>query len=547
MGSRKNSLNPVPGALLGFPLATKHTIWRCFACALVTLVPALVFISLLKSLGLQLADYAPYSSDEVGYYMQIRAFVHKGLSGGYFTLGEQPAAASFSHFGVHGPLFPILYGLAGKVVGWQLRSGPLFNVAFLTLALATLCLVTRPTFVQALLVAVFLLTYSPLQLTLISNLQDPVHLSAAILFAAGFAVLLQKRPLARTRGFRAGFWTLLVYTSLMRISWALMLLPYLLLQEPRAGRKHVARRILEAVVGVLLLLYTFRWICAPYPGDPSAFLMNKIAGLEAYSVRYVFDRAWHNFGCLLTATLSRLPFLPGILLVYESLLFGLVMTVLIALCWWDRHDRHGLGRCLPQAVFQSYGIWALTVAMIFTYYVDQHGAFRMFSAHLLLGILVLILSGTPRLYWIPIVMVAANSAFFTPCRQFIADANLGRFGHVHEVRDFARAVRGLIVYNNGADPWCNTILSDGLSPCFAGLPPGIGLSVCLEPIEFPAPAKSAYFLVDTTRQSKLKAQGARPLGRLSTGVRFYPYSSEMALFQNTRAPCEWAPVHAPSR
>jgi hypothetical protein len=527
-------------------LATKHIIWRCVACALVILAPALVFIVLLKWLGLQLADYFPYSSDEVGYYMQIRAFVYKGFSGGYFTIAEQPAAAPFSHFGVHGPLFPVLYGLAGKVVGWQLRSGPLFNVAFLTAALVIFCLLTRPTFVQALLVAAFLLTYSPLQLTLISNLQDPVHLSAAILFAACFAILLQKRPLAQTRGFRAGFWALLVYSSLMRISWAMMLFPYLLLQEPEVGRRHVVRRIVQAAVGVLLLLFAFRWICAPYPGDESAFLMNKIVGLEAYSVRYVLDHAWRNLSCFLTATLSRLPFLPGILLVYQALAFGAIMTILVIPSWLDRQGRHGFRRHLPQALFQSYNIWALALAMIFLYYVDRHGAFRMFAAHLLLGVLVIIVSGTPRLYWLPVVMVAVNAAFVLPCRQFVAEANRGRFGHVQDVRNFAQAVKGLIVYDDGADPWCNTILTDRLSPCLAGIPPGIGLSVCLEPLEFPAPAKSKYFLVDASRQAKLKGR-ARPLGQVPTPIGFFLDAPQMVLSQNTVAPCELPPTRIENR
>jgi hypothetical protein len=526
------------------PLAKKHIYWRCFGWALVTVAPVLVFIALLKLHRLSLADYAPYSSDEVGYYMQIKAFVHKGLSGGYFTIAEQPAAASFSHFGVHGPFFAVLYGLAGKVVGWQLRSGPLFNVAFLTAALAIFCLVTRPTLVQSLLVAVFLLTYSPLPLTLISNLQDPIHLAAAVLFAACFAVLLQKRPLARSRGFRAAFWVLLVYTSLMRISWSMMLFPYLLLQKPQGGPRHVVRRIVLAAAGVLLLLCAFRWICAPYPGDESAFLMNKIIGLEAHSVRYVINHARRNLSCLMSGTLElRAPFLPGTLVVYEALVFGAVLTVLIGLGCWDRQGGHGFRKHLPQALFQSYNIWALTLAMIFLYYVDRHGAFRMFSSQLLLGVLVVIVSGTPRLYWIPIAMIAVNSAFVIPSRPFIADANVGRFGRVQEVRGFARATKNLIVYEDGADPWCNTILTDKLSWSFAGLPPGIGVSFYLNANEFPERAKSKYFLIDVSQRAKVKIR-TRPLGQLTVHPWFVPYQVDMVLLQNLTAPCELAPTHA---
>src|SRR5262249_39362189 len=138
---------------------------------------------------------------------------------------------------------------------------------------------------------------------------------------------------------------------------------------------------------------------------------------------------------------SRVPFLPGTLLVYEALVFGAAMTVVVALGWWDRQDRRGFRKLLPQALFQSYNIWALALAMIFLYYVDRDGAFRMFASHLLLGVLVVFVAGTRQLCWLPIAMIAVNAVFVMPCRHFVTDANRGRFAHVQEVRDFARAVK----------------------------------------------------------------------------------------------------------
>jgi len=68
------------------------------------------------------------------------------------------------------------------------------------------------------------------------------------------------------------------------------------------------------------------------------------------------------------------------------------------------------------------------------------------------------------------------------------------------IRGFVRAIGGLIVYEDGADPWCNTLLADRYPPCFAGLPPGIGVSVYLNTKDFPRWPKSKYLLMSASLQ-----------------------------------------------
>jgi hypothetical protein len=486
-------------------------------------IPILVSISALAAQRLSLADYAPSSNDEVGYYLQTNAFVHKGFDGGYFTICEKPAPARFSHFGVHGPLFPMLYGLVGKVVGWHLYSGPLFNGGFLTVALIAFCLVVRPTVFQALLGALFLATFWPLYLSLVSNSQDPIHAAAAILFGTCFAALLQRRPVTRTRLFRAGFWLLLLYTSLMRISWAMMLFPYLLLQRPAASTKEVCLALIKGIVGVLGLLYVFRWLCAPYPGDENAFLMNKIIGLESGSGWQALSHAWHNVKCLVLGDIAEFASLPATLVFYESLAFGAIMALLAVRARWARwHGQEavppqlqetvpqqlavpqsgvrggGTFLCVPleEALFHNYNIWALTLAMILLYYVDRNGAWRMFTSHFLMAALMVIVSGTRRLWVLAVAAASANLVCAIPCLDNVAQVQANRVGHIQESRAFARDIDGLIVYEDGANPWRNTVLTDRYPLCLAGLPPGIGVSICFRSVDFPASPKSKYLLVD---------------------------------------------------
>jgi hypothetical protein len=516
------------------------------------LTPALVCRSLLALQGLSLDEYAPESNDEIGYYLQTNAFVHKGLAGGYFTLAEKPAPAGFSHFGVHGPLFPVLYGVVGKALGWHLYSGPLFNCGFLTLSIAIFCLVLRPSAAQALFGALFLASYWPLYLSLISNLQDAIHYTFAVLFAAAFAALLAPRPCVRSPIFHLAFWLLLIYASLMRISWAMMVFPYLLLCRPVTSASDLCRRLALGIVIVLALLYTFRWLCAPYPGDAGAFLMNKIAAFEPASVAYFLRHAWHNVKCLITGTVTDQPCWPGMLVFYQALALGIIVAAWAVLrssasrisplerrrpaagteAFWHRLEPLPL----REGLFQIYNIWALTVAMIFLYYVDRGGAWRMFSSHFLLATLLLLVSISRSFRRLVLLTTAVNLACALPCLESIEGFNLTRFGYVEDVRGFARAIEGLIVYEDGGDPWCNTILADRYPPCFAGLPPGIGVTVFLKTKDFPRWPKSKYLLMSAGLQ-KLVPGRPREVFLFPRGYFFPPGMERAVLMHNPVAHC----------
>jgi hypothetical protein len=505
------------------------------------MTPVLVCGALLAFQGLSLDEYAPESNDEIGYYLQTNAFVHKGLAGGYFTLSEKPAPARFSHFGVHGPLFPILYGLVGKAVGWHLYSGPLFNCGFLTVCIGIFCLLARPTTPQALLGAIFLASYWPLYLSLISNLQDAIHFSMAVLFAAAFAPLLAGRACVRSPLFHLAFWILLIYASLMRISWSMMVFPYLLLYRPIRSRSDLCGRLVVGVVIIVALLYAFRCLCAPYPGDDTAFLMNKIVGLEAASVSYVLGHAWHNFKYLVTGTIADQPCWPGMLVFYQTLALGGIVAAWTALgAFWRRIPP------LPvrEGLFHNYNIWALTIAMIFLYYVNRDGSWRMFSSHFLLAVLLILVSVTPRFRRLALVFTAVNLACALPCLESVQEFNRTRFGHgyIEDVRGFARAIEGLIVYEDGADPWCNTVLADRYPPCFAGLPPGIGVSVYLNTKDFPRMPKAKYLLMGAHLQ-KLVPGRPKEVFLFPRGRYFPPGMEQAILMENPVAHCSAVPPH----
>jgi hypothetical protein len=167
--------------------------------------------------------------------------------------------------------------------------------------------------------------------------------------------------------------------------------------------------------------------------------------------------------------------------------------------------------------------------MIFFYYVDRNGGWRMFSIHFLLSAVMLIVSITPRLYWLLIAAALVNLSYCLPCLQDIENFTIYRFLGPQTARRFASAIEGLVVYEEGADPWRNTILADRYPPCFAGLPPGIGVSIYSTPSEFPGSPKSKYLLVDADQLSLLPVGARRVRVFNKIAGRFTPFSPPSAV------------------
>ena len=169
----------------------KRSLIRYSLIGLILLVPALSLTGMASVyLGQRLADFHPAETDAVMYWHQIKTFVAVGFSGGYYTIGEQAAPASFTHFYAWGPWYIALYGLIGKVTGWSQWSPMLFDAVAVTLALVGGLLLIRPNIGRLALMLIVLLTYWPLHLYLPLAMQEPFHHAVAIMLAGIFYRLL---------------------------------------------------------------------------------------------------------------------------------------------------------------------------------------------------------------------------------------------------------------------------------------------------------------------------------------------------------------------
>ena len=167
-----------------------------------------------------LRDALPLINDEVAYWNQIATFEATGFSGGYITVDERPSRLTWSHFGPHGPAFPVAYGLAARVLGWNYSSGPVFGaLAFIAAATLWLLLTRPPLLVTALLFA----SFWPVVLALPTTMQEPLHFAIGCVLAPLLLRLLKDDdPRPRTLIACA---LVLCLASLVRPVWALLAIP----------------------------------------------------------------------------------------------------------------------------------------------------------------------------------------------------------------------------------------------------------------------------------------------------------------------------------
>jgi len=153
----------------------------------VAAIPALISLWLVAfHLGADPYDYAPQWSDEIYNWHQVATFRAAGFQGGYYTVEEEPAPFSFSHFYTHGPFYPALFGTLGRLTGWRLDSAPVMGVALTTLALFFFIFWTKMDRAQLLVLGLAVLTFWPMHLYMATDMRLSFFDVIAIVLAASF-------------------------------------------------------------------------------------------------------------------------------------------------------------------------------------------------------------------------------------------------------------------------------------------------------------------------------------------------------------------------
>jgi hypothetical protein len=261
---------------------------------------------LARNCGATLADSAPIyggSSDELHYWQQIDAFKAAGFGSGYFVVNERTAPAQWSHFGPHGPAFPVLYGTLARTFGWQPATGPVFNLGCLLVGGITwLCLV-RPGLRQLAAAALLGLTFWPLLLYVPATLQESFHCAVAFVLAG-----LAHRKLSGGDARDGPFIAAAAAASLVRVTWSLTLIAWAVVAM-RGARRSARVATLAAVPGLFL---AWQYAAAPYPN----YLEHLASGLRerpaAAGVEYLAHVGGNLHAMLSTFVDTLTPFGEGL-------------------------------------------------------------------------------------------------------------------------------------------------------------------------------------------------------------------------------------------
>lgn len=453
-------------------------------------VTSLVAFALLNETPI--ARFIPRTSDEIAYWHSTLTWIEAGFDGGYYVYNEVPASTgAFYHFGAWGPAYMVLYGSLGAVLGWSYLTPLVINALLVSLALGLALWLAQPDVRQLGLLTLVLLTFWPMQLYLLAVMQESVHYALAIVLAAGFHVLSDRRD-ERSVPLLAALIGLIVAGILFRFTWAVVLLPVLLVaSRGRNTRAALTALAVTGAAGLAGFVYSNAF-SAPYPfglravlaaGDASILArLRQLAGLVYYNLTWFFRGEF-------VAIVARLTVL-------------LIVAWVASALWqqWRAHRQSAghtaaLLKADPDLWFHLLNLGTI-FALQFAYSIYESRDYRIVAPHLLASLLLLVFRQRYRLALACVVLSAVGGIAF----QGFYDRDRNPIPAIapEVVSDFGAAVDGLLAFDRQADPWCNTVLVTDFHAELPGLPGGMGFTVLLgiDPDDLARPAKSQYLLMD---------------------------------------------------
>ena len=448
-------------------------------------IPVMVLVLVRVLFGAPITAYRPLISDEVTYWHQAFTFSVAGFHGGYYTLDEVTNHSGVTPFGPHGPGFPVLYGLDGKVVGWQRYSVVMLHLISLAISAGVWASVSRVSVSRLFLSGLMLVTFWHVLFWAPTGMQEPLHHAGAIVMAAFFAAALapSARPWTTVSG-----WIVLATLSLIRPSWVL-LMPLWAFATTRSARWPTMLGMLAVSAAcAAAALVAFSRIVAPYSsGVFSLLAMSTSPGLAA-----IADSVSSNLARLSQS--DQFVFIE-ILHRYQYVACVLMASAATVICAWKEPSALRKG---PAAHFlvAAAAMAGAAAAMLLLYEFTSFAEHRVLSAFLLFGLLLCV-AAPGRIG--PLVVVCLILSNLASANLSLRTFEASRRDHFTEDTDALRlsqAIDGKVAYREDLSRWCNTLLTSRFPTDLIAIPPGIGLSVLQNPERIVPRPRSRYLLLD---------------------------------------------------
>lgn len=466
---------------------------RWVAMLLLTAFPGLATLALVAYYyDVSLATFLPSVNDEINYWHEILSFASHGFNSGYYTVEEIPAAAAFTPFGCHGPVFTMIYGVAARLFGWTTSSPPLFNLALITGSLVLFFLLARPDKSRLFLVAAVILTFWPLLIYIPSMFQETFHFAVALLLAAMMHLVYTRNETDAHAPIIKGFlFFILLTASLVRPTWSL-LFPVVMLACSRRRSKTAVAVLLTGGAALTAAFHAiYIWFSAPFP---VGFAHNMIL-LGRTSAAQAITYASAHF----VSNLERLLHLRGDFALETYQRWQAVALVLIALVLFSLQKIKGRSMAVRDRTGEDYlfhvmNLGPVLVIILLLYELVDLKDFRVIAPHLLLSLLLLALMDRRRL---TLALVASYLVLgfsfpvlyrYVHYRHFIHEA--------HDPAEFKNQIESVVFHEN-ASRWDNSILIDVSDYRYylTALPAGIGINFVMDWTYLRSPIRSRYILI----------------------------------------------------
>lgn len=471
---------------------------------LVAGMPILVGELLLRTLGGSYSMLAPRWSDEIGYWLQARAWHVAQFDAGYFTINEIVAPFSWSHYGPHGIFVVMIYGI---VDGMQFQSIVLVNLCVFTGCCVFSAVAAQWSWRMALSIMTILTIFPFVLLMLPSSMQEMLHVGIAVVLATGFYRLMAGHAV------RGWLVSAIICAMLIRPTWGLLLMPALLLET---HTKVWYVRLGYAVLSLMLFglgNYVVGGTSSPFPN----LRMRYYA--DIHSVADLLNAAWAYFQNSLMVL--QKPVHP---LFSLNRALAVILVCGTVLLWIIAKVRHRAYISRAEVALHCWNIAGLYAAMSVLYEFIDGRDFRVASPHLLFSILFAV----QRRQWIWMYVVVVWCVISMPAmwQQYKVVQTIRTKPHSIDT-----SLAQVLTFDRQKSSWCNTIAvanryADSRSDVLMGIPPGFGVTHLTN--GHPDVLKAQYMLLD---------EGERDLVSQSLPLQQLMTVSEGALYRNLASPC----------
>lgn len=484
---------------------------------LLSIIPSLLVFALIRlHLNSDITSFMPHEwNDQVTHWHQISTFAAHGLNGGYYVWDEIAGPSPIIRFSVHGPTQPILYGLLAHLIGWERYTPILVHLVMLPIALwGTYLLIglRRP---QLVLATVVLSTLWGISLYIPTSSPEPLHQSIAIVLGGIFYLLIARKGEVSLAVKLAGFF-LLILASLLRISWAPLFIPYLMLANKRRTPITLIGAIIAGLIAGAAVQMVWRSVLPP-SGNVVFELMGDIQRPSAV-LAGISGLIRDNFGVM-----ERNPLVYNICIqILIGALFGLFMLYRS----WAEKQALNEGRW-AEGAFHLYNLGTILAASLLIYL--ARGYLRVMTPHLIIAVIVMIGSKHYR----PVMAILLISLLSIPA--FLRD-----FGawypnfHVDqaEIELLDTSLQQNMIYDAHTDnAWCNTVLIslDLYDGRVTSVPAGFGISTIVLKDNLSLPLKSRFLLFSESSAYLLPDLNIQKLTDVAGATLYYNRDSGCAL------------------